>query len=61
MFSKPTAIFGPPKTDYDMKCVNTVNPSYILSNLSFYYSRQNLLTLERGITHKELSLKKLET
>lgn len=55
------AIIGPPESDYERKHVNTLNPSYLLSNLSFYYSRQNLLSLERGITHKEPSLKELET
>lgn len=55
------AIIGPPESDYEMKHVNTLNPSYLLSNFSFYYSRQNLLSLERGITHKEPSLKELET
>lgn len=60
-FSKPTATIGPPETDCDMKHVNTLSPSYILFNLSFYYSKQNILSLERGITHKETSLKELET
>lgn len=49
------SIIGPPYGS--SKCANTMNQ--VLSNLSLCFSEKNLLSLEHGITHKDLSLKKL--